>query len=402
MARVLVTDAHVGSAISVIRSLDRAGHHVIAAGVDATSPGFFSRHAREHVRYPSPSRDPAATAQCLLDTVTRRDVDLLVPVTDNVILPINRRRDAFEARCKLALAAPAALATSLDKEATTELARRLGVPTPRSALVSTAAEARRRAGEIGWPLVLKPQASRVLRGDRPLAGMSVAYAHGYAGLLNTMRQFEGHCPVLLQDYYPGVGCGVELLSWRGRPLAAFQHRRLREVPVTGGASSFRESVALDPVLYEYSMRLVEALEWTGLIMVEFKLGADGPRLMEINGRIWGSLPLAVKAGMDFPARMAELFLSGAPPEGPVDTSYRLGIRSRNLELDAVWVASVLRGRRRFPFLPMPRRRAALRTGLRLFSATDGFDTQEPGDPLPGLAEVVRIGGKLSGKVAGAR
>lgn len=402
MARVVVTDAHLGSAVSVIRSLGRAGHHVIAAGADATSPGFYSRYAREHVRYPSPGRDPTATAEALLDYVTRRRVDLLVPVTDDVILPIIRRRDRFEAHCTLALAKPRALATSLDKRATVELAQRLGVPTPRSALVRTAEEARRQAGEIGWPVVLKPQASRVLRGNQPLAGMNVAYAGGYAGLLRIMREFEGRCPVLLQDYYPGEGCGVELLAWRGRPLAALQHRRLREVPVTGGASSFRETVPLDPVLYEHCVRLIDALGWTGLIMVEFKVGEEGPRLMEINGRIWGSLPLAVKAGMDFPARMAELFLSGPPADGPVDAEYRLGVRSRNLELDVVWVASVLRARRRFPFLPMPARRAALRTGVRLFSATDGFDTHEPGDPLPGLAEVVRIGGRLPGKVAGVR
>jgi|SRR5215211_423122 len=402
MARILVTDAHVGSAVSVIRSLGRAGHHVIAAGADATSPGFYSRHASEHVRYPSPARDPAAAAETLLEHVERRRVDLLVPVTDNVILPIVPRRGRFEAQCTLALPEPGALATSLDKQATMELAQRLGVPTPRSALVRTAEEARRRVGELGWPVVLKPQASRVLRGNQPLAGMNVAYAGGYAGLLRTMRQFEGRCPVLLQDYYPGEGCGVELLAWRGRPLAAFQHRRLREVPVTGGASSFRESVPVDPVLYAHCARLIEELEWTGLIMVEFKVGDEGPRLMEINGRIWGSLPLAVKAGMDFPARMAELFLSGPPADGPVDADYRIGVRSRNLELDVVWVASVLRGRRRFPFLPMPLRRAGLRTGVRLFSAADGFDTHEPGDPLPSLAEVVRIGGKLPGKVAGVR
>src|SRR5207302_298489 len=65
---------------------------------------------------------------------------------------------------------------------------------------------------------------------------------------------------------------------------------------------------------DYAVKLLEALDWTGLAMVEFKVGADGVRLMEINGRIWGSLPLAVRSGVDFPAMLAELWLgAGALP-----------------------------------------------------------------------------------------
>ena len=59
-----------------------------------------------------------------------------------------------------------------------------------------------------------------------------------------MEQFVGRCAVLLQEYGPGEAHGVELLLVDGRPLAAFQHRRIHEVPLTGGASSLRESVPL--------------------------------------------------------------------------------------------------------------------------------------------------------------
>ena len=74
--------------------------------------------------------------------------------------------------------------------------------------------------------------------------------------------------------------------------------------MTGGASSYRESVALDARLLEDSVRLLQALRWTGLAMVEFKVGADGYHLMEINGRVWGSLPLAV-AVFHFGAAVAQ-------------------------------------------------------------------------------------------------
>jgi predicted ATP-grasp superfamily ATP-dependent carboligase len=193
---------------------------------------------------------------------------------------------------------------------------------------------------------------------------------------------------------------VELLLSDGQPLVAFQHRRLHEVPFTGGASSLRESVALDPILYEHAVRLMARLRWTGLAMVEFKCTADGPRLLEVNGRVWGSLPLAVRAGVDFPARYVDLLLDGPSPADRVDADYRVGVRSRNLGLELVWIASVLRGRRRHPYLPMPPRRAAVAALAGLFMPGQ-HDVIGADDPLPGLADVARSVRHLASKIRAA-
>jgi hypothetical protein len=109
--------------------------------------------------------------------------------------------------------------------------------------------------------------------------------------------------------------------------------------------------------------------------------------MEINGRVWGSLPLAVKSGVDFPARWLELYRSGPPPPGePPQTHYTVGVRSRDFALEVAWVAAVLLGRRRHRFEPRPPRSAALRVAWRLLSRADGDDVLSREDPLPGLLE----------------
>jgi predicted ATP-grasp superfamily ATP-dependent carboligase len=185
-----------------------------------------------------------------------------------------------------------------------------------------------------------------------------------------------------------------MLTYEGQPLAVFQHKRLREVPITGGASSLRESVAVDRTLYDYALRLLGELRWTGLAMVEFKVGADGPKLMEINGRVWGSLPLAVHSGVNFPVALAELYLQGPPRDRVTQTKYRLGVRGRNLELDVMWMIAVLVGRQRYPFLPQPKRSAALAAFFGLLNPRTRFDILSLRDPLPGLAELLRIAGKL--------
>ena len=138
-------------------------------------------------------------------------------------------------------------------------------------------------------------------------------------------------------------------------------------------------------------------------MVEFKVGEEGPRLMEVNGRVWGSLPLAVKSGMDFPAGLADLYLGGPPTEdGPPDTSYALGVRSRNLDLEVVWIGSALRKARRYPGLPAPGRREAIGAALRLLYPGDGFDVLTREDLRPGLVELARIAGKVRTKAARGR
>jgi predicted ATP-grasp superfamily ATP-dependent carboligase len=247
-------------------------------------------------------------------------------------------------------------------------------------------------------LVLKPQASRLYHQNAGIDSFTVAYADGPERLAEQMAQFEGRCPVLLQEYCAGAGDGVELLLHEGRPLAAFQHRRLREVPITGGASAFRESVPLDPLLLDYSTRLLRELRWTGLAMVEFKSSAGGPRLMEINGRVWGSLPLAVRSGMDFPRHLAELTLNGPPPDGELDTSYRVGVRARNLKLDLVWIANVLLGRKHYSFLPAPRRTQAITALLELFHPRLKSDVFMLEDPWPGVAELRDVVRTFRGKL----
>ena len=399
---ILVTDAGRGSAVAIIRSLGRKGWRVIAADSDPRSLGFRSRYASERLLYPPPDTTPRDLVNALAGAVRDRKIDLIIPVTDAIILPLSAERARFDGLCKLALPDADALELVTNKHKTFELAQRLGVPTPRTVLVQTAAEADDQVQALQWPVVLKPQASRLYREYVAIEAYTVSYAENRDQLATQMRRFEGRCPVLLQEYCPGAGHGVELLLYHGQPLAAFQHKRLREVPLTGGASSFRESVPLDPELYEYSVRLLKELKWTGLAMVEFKVGARGVNLMEINGRVWGSLPLAVLSGMDFPARLAELYLFGPPdPVAVPDSHYTVGVRARNLELDILWIASVLRGKRRYPFLAIPGRDKAIAALVGMLNPANKFDILSLKDPRPGLAELRKIARKLNTKMTEA-
>ncbi len=87
-----------------------------------------------------------------------------------------------------------------------------------------------------------------------------------------------------------------------------------------------ESIEVDPLLKDITMRLLDNVSWRGVAMAEFKVSGDGtPYLMEVNARFWGSLQLAIDSGIDFPWILYKMAVG--EKIGPLD-GYDVGIRSR--------------------------------------------------------------------------
>jgi predicted ATP-grasp superfamily ATP-dependent carboligase len=165
----------------------------------------------------------------------------------------------------------------------------------------------------------------MMSGDRWIAP-PVRYARSADELesLAVDESFAAH-PLLVQEYVAGRGQGVFGLYSAGKVVTFFAHRRLREKPPSGGVSVLSESVPVDPRLREISQRLLDSVGWHGVAMVEFKVTPEGtPYLIEINGRFWGSLQLAIEAGVDFPWLLYRVAL-GEPVE-PVE-DYAVGMRN---------------------------------------------------------------------------
>lgn len=380
---VLVTDAERGSALAIIRSLGRRGYRVIAGSAKGRAAGFHSRYTVRRFRYPPPELDARAYRDALLGELRDQGVNLLVPVTDSAILPLLDAREEVERLCALALPATDALHAAADKQGMLALGRQLGIAVPRSEMAHDLEQALTHARSIGWPVVLKTGRSVQTQDGQLVRSTAVAFARDEDELRSRWSTVHGAGATLVQEYCAGTGQGVELLLKDGQPLAAFQHERLREYPLRGGPSALRRSVPLEPLMFQQAVALLESLRWTGLAMVEFKVGEDGPVLIEINGRVWGSLPLAVASGMDFPARMADLFL-GAPIGPELHDSYRVGHHQHSLELELKWIVSVFFRRRATDFPPFPPRREALRAAAQLLRPGWTYDVPSWRDPLPGL------------------
>ena len=379
-ARILVTNASRGTAVKIIRSLGRAGYSVVAADSNPDAIGFSSRYTGNTFVYPDPKTQPERFIETLLENVRRYSVDLVLPVTDEVLQPLINASELFAGVCALGIPGKKAYEIVTDKSQTLELAERLGIPTPVTRRVETLKDLDKISDQLEFPLVVKPESSVKFCSNGEYRSFSVRYAENMDALRNTLLELDGNVAVLLQEYTAGVGCGIDIVANKGECLRVFQHRRLAEVPITGGASAWRESVDPDPVLLSHAKRLVAELDWTGPIMVEFKVGKK-ISLMEINGRVWGAMPLAIAAGVDFPGVWAGIYL-GKQESVAEQCNYPLGVRTYNLELMPTWIINVMLGRTRYPYLPHPGRWEAFKGLLAVFSGGSQSDLKSRDDPVP--------------------
>jgi predicted ATP-grasp superfamily ATP-dependent carboligase len=376
--QALVVDGHMQSALAAVRSLGRRGVRVVVGSVGAVAMARQSRFCSAAFRYPDPEMDPRGFVAAVAAAVRAHEgPSVILFCSDATALPLSRFRSELPERARLLLPTAERVEVAFDKAKTLARAHALGVPVP---------ESWERLDDVELPAVVKPRHSVTWR-ERGRAVSDTAHIVSTRSELDdvvrNLRSTTGEEPIV-QELLRGDESGYFGLWRDGEPLATFAHRRLRSLRLTGGASVLREAVLPHPVAEKAALDLMRDLSWTGLAMVEFKVrGATGvPTLMEINGRLWGSLPLAVAAGVDFPWLAWQLATTGST--GPV-TDYVVGTRCRNLVGDARHLlASVQRG-------PIRERLNTTREFLRMSEPGLHYDVASREDPVPFFAQFVEKG-----------
>jgi predicted ATP-grasp superfamily ATP-dependent carboligase len=320
--RVLLTDGFWRKTVAAVRGLGRAGIRVTVGESTYLAPALFSRYCHQRVLTPSPVLDPLSYVHFLEGFLTRFPHDVIIPMEEESLLLIAQHRERFEKRTALPFADYASLVFARDKLKIFEWASALGIPTPETYEIVNLEAGISIRPTLSYPVVVKP---RVGSGS---AG--ITYVTESDQLLPALKHIfdSGNKPIIQERIPPeGEGIGVSLLLDKNhRVCASFVHRRLREYPVTGGPSTLRESSRHQQALVN-ATRLLQSLQFVGVAMVEFKIDPRDKiaKLLEVNPRFWGSLALAIHAGVNFPLLMTLVAL-GYDVQ-PV-TSYRLGCRAR--------------------------------------------------------------------------
>lgn len=342
--KVFVLDGGENQAVACVRSLARQGHQVLVGATTRWSKAGSSRYCYRTFTYLDPVHDCGAFVQALAKEIEMCGGGLVLPMTERTTLPISARRELFlERGGSLVLPPHSSVLQALDKSRMIALAESLGIQIPRSHVVHSREQATEIATAIPYPAVLKPSASYEPRDGRLLVTGAPTYARGPAEFLDAVDELMRRCSVILvQEFVPGRGTGYFALMREGELRAEFAHLRIRDVRPTGSGSSLRVSVECEPSQREAALKILHALRWNGVAMVEFRIRPDGRSVfLELNGRFWNSLALAVFAGVDFPSLLAHMAEHGdVERRGP----YRTGIRCRWILGDFRHLIEVWRGK----------------------------------------------------------
>lgn len=366
MAPALVLGYEPRVALTIARSLHRRGIAVDVCRI-GKERDIRSRYVRNHLAL---SSAPEAAAQRLTALVREYGYSYIMPTSDTALAIILRCESELRSLTRLACPPADRVRQVLDKEATLALAKGIGVPVPVS-----------RLEEITGPMIVKPVDKSLTHGYKVRYFTSVASYREATATETTLT--DG---VMVQAFAAGDGVGVEILMHDGESLAAFQHRRIRELPWSGGVGVVARSEPVDPQLYRHAFGLLQALQWEGIAMIEFRHDPISGEtvLLEINGRYFGSLSLSYLAGVDFPYLDWQR-AHGLPPD--VVTGYRTGLRWR-------WSAGVLYRLKgiRLPGPPWLPRPSLLREFIGLLRdllppTRDAlWDRKDPG---PAIKEIIR-------------
>jgi D-aspartate ligase len=320
-------------ALGIARSLGRRGVEtwvLHAPGDDQVARA--SRHVRRTLR--APEGDSALQRDGLLAIAARHRLEhwTLFPTDDEPAAAIAQQHEQLGSRFAFTSPNWDALRYAYHKRLSHVLAERIGVAYPWTRYP-------RRLPEVAeldcpFPVILKPDAKpqenrftlakawRVDDCDSLLAAWAVA------------ARLVGSDGVMVQELIPGGGeaqFSFAALCQHGVALASLVARRTRQYPPDFGHSSSLVETVDAPEVERLGRAIVGALDWHGLVEVEFKRDQrDGSyKLLDINGRVWSWHALGPRAGVDFPY-LAWRLSQGLPIE-PVRA--RPGVRWVRLATD---------------------------------------------------------------------
>jgi len=339
---VLLTDGEERSVLAAARGLAAASYRVACAASSRPAAALWSRACHEQLLLPDLCSGVTEFESTLEDVLEAGDYQITIPGTDAALLVVSERRSRLERLTMLGLPSAETVDATLDKLALLQSAAAVGVETPDSLVCQTPDEALAAAGELGLPVVVKARSSVTREGYRVVPHRSVVVGDE-GSLVAAVGEADVPCIVQRLEAEPRLLSLAGVATDEGL-LALAASRYLRTWPVRAGAAAFSETVAPPAGLVDAAGALLEQLGWRGIFELEFIETHEGRALLiDLNPRVYGSLALAVAAGVNLPAIWCD-YLLRERQAGALVTA-RAGVRYRWEDADARNLVHYLRGGR---------------------------------------------------------
>jgi hypothetical protein len=337
MPHVLIGFAEALPAPEVVFSLRAAGHEVSAFAQSKHVPLRHLPLKALHV-IPEGTTWPDGVIGWLRSIMTGAEApDVVLPLDDRGLWLVDA---ALGGSTKIAGATGNQASLALNKARQFDVARAVGLNVPETWIVPHPDKL-----DAGLPLpaILKPAmavkvgatgiekgVTRYLLGEKDLAPAALALT-------------RSDQPYLVQPLISGTGEGIFGFACESGVVAWSGHRRLRMMNPHGSGASACMAMTPDPETCEKISAFLRTIGWRGPFMMEFLRDLSGKLwFMEMNGRMWGSMALARRQGLEYPAWAVQAVQTpGFSPT--VQTLTPIDIPIRNLGRDILHLLFVLRG-----------------------------------------------------------
>jgi D-aspartate ligase len=365
--------------LGIVRSLGRQGVPVCVVD-DEHSISRFSRYSKRFVSVPD-LRNQRNVVDSLLEIGKRLGLDgwVLYPTREELVAALSRHRSELSEMFRVPTPDWEKVKWAWDKRNTYRLAQELGIPTP----VTHYPENIDQLSELHSltpPFAIKPAIKEhFFYATKAKAWRANSYSE-LRTLFQEASELTGHGEVMVQELIPGGGSQQfsYCAFFRNREATGkMVVRRTRQHPLQfGRASTYVETVDI-PILEELSERFLRAIDYYGLVELEYKLDPRDSqyKLLDVNARTWGYHSIGARAGVDF-----SYMLYSDQVGLPVSVSKgRPGVAwvRTTTDLPAAMMA-ILAGD------------TNLKSYLRSLRNCNVEAVFSPKDPLPGLAEVALI------------
>lgn len=301
---LFLTDAEHRAALAITRSLGRKGLKIHASGHYGKSQSFYSKYCDSFSIYPEIQSGVTNVHKSLIHNVKKYRPRVLMPLLDNALLAVYKYQDIYQRYTKLIPMVPYDDYLRLnDKSCLHEFAIKNNLPMPKTYPCRSLKEAKKFAGYVGYPLIIKPKVSNAALG---------AYLLKDKGeLINKFKQLKKHKTIInyydtkeiiAQEYIPNTVSFFNVLMINGKIVAKHHMKILSTYPSPCGSSASSISIYNEQLDLSGLRVLKKIGVRNGTLNIQFIYDKNEKtyKLLEINPRIWGSIQTSIEAGVNFP------------------------------------------------------------------------------------------------------
>jgi D-aspartate ligase len=289
--------------LGIVRSLGRHGVPVCIVD-DEYSISRFSKYA-SHAFTIANLRDERSAVSALLDLARRLELHgwILYPTRDELVAAFARYRSELSQIFRVPSPDWDVVKWAWDKRNTYRLAQELGIPAPLTCCLENVDDWSR--VEFEPPFAIKPAIKEHFVHATKAKAWRADSREELKTLVRKASEFMDPSELIIQEVIPGGG--NQQFSYcaffrEGRVVGSMVVKRRRQHPLQfGRASTYVETVDV-PILGELSERFLRAMDYYGLVEVEYKLDPRDSqyKLLDVNARTWGFHSVGPSAGVDFP------------------------------------------------------------------------------------------------------